>query len=65
MRFYVDDADYVDDDEKDLYQSKVGSLTYGMQADTRTAPTPHAPEVSVPKQPTRVTWLGVLGKTAA
>jgi hypothetical protein len=31
LRFYVDDADYVDDGEKNLYQSKVGSLTYGMQ----------------------------------
>ena len=31
LRFYIDDADYVNDDEKNLYQSKVGSLTYGMQ----------------------------------
>jgi hypothetical protein len=31
LRFYVDDADYVDDGEKNRYQSKVGSLTYGMQ----------------------------------
>src|SRR5436305_6031007 len=31
LKFYVDDADYVDDGEKNLYQSKVGSLTYGMQ----------------------------------
>jgi Reverse transcriptase (RNA-dependent DNA polymerase)/GAG-pre-integrase domain len=31
LKFYVDDADYADDDEKSLYQSKVGSLTYGMQ----------------------------------
>ena len=31
MRFYLDDVDYVDDDEKHLYQSKMGSLTYGMQ----------------------------------
>ena len=31
LRFYVDDVEYVDDDEKSLYQSKVGSLTYGMQ----------------------------------
>jgi hypothetical protein len=31
LKFYVDDADYVDDSEKNLYQSKVGSLTYGMQ----------------------------------
>jgi hypothetical protein len=31
LRFYLDDADYVDDEEKSLYQSKVGSLTYGMQ----------------------------------
>ena len=31
LRFYLDDVDYVDDDEKHLYQSKVGSLTYGMQ----------------------------------
>jgi hypothetical protein len=30
LRFYIDDADYVDDDEKNQYQSKVGSLTYGM-----------------------------------
>ena len=29
--FYADDADYVNDDEKSVYQSKVGSLTYGMQ----------------------------------
>ncbi len=31
LRFYLDDVDYVDDEEKHLYQSKVGSLTYGMQ----------------------------------
>jgi hypothetical protein len=31
LKFYIDDADYVDNDEKELYQSKVGSLTYGMQ----------------------------------
>lgn len=31
LRFYVDDVEYVDDEEKSLYQSKVGSLTYGMQ----------------------------------
>ena len=31
LRFYIDDADYVNDDEKNLYQSKVGSLTYGIQ----------------------------------
>ena len=31
LRFYADDADYVNDDEKSVYQSKVGSLTYGMQ----------------------------------
>ena len=31
LKFYLDDADYVDDGEKNLYQSKVGSLTYGMQ----------------------------------
>jgi hypothetical protein len=31
LKFYLDDTDYVDDEEKNLYQSKVGSLTYGMQ----------------------------------
>jgi hypothetical protein len=31
LRFYLDDTDYVDDEQKNLYQSKVGSLTYGMQ----------------------------------
>src|SRR5947208_490634 len=31
LKFYVDDVDYVDDEAKSLYQSKVGSLTYGMQ----------------------------------
>jgi hypothetical protein len=31
LKFYLDDADYVNDEEKSLYQSKVGSLTYGMQ----------------------------------
>jgi hypothetical protein len=31
LRFYLDDVDYVDDKEKNLYQSKVGSLTYGIQ----------------------------------
>ena len=31
LRFYLNDVDYVDDDEKHLYQSKVGSLTYGIQ----------------------------------
>ncbi len=31
LRFYLDDTDYVDDEHKNLYQSKVGSLTYGMQ----------------------------------
>jgi hypothetical protein len=31
LRFYLDDTDYVDNEQKSLYQSKVGSLTYGMQ----------------------------------
>ena len=31
LRFYLDDVNYINDDEKHLYQSKVRSLTYGMQ----------------------------------
>jgi hypothetical protein len=31
LKFYLDDADYVNDDEKNLYQSKIKSLTYGIQ----------------------------------
>jgi len=31
LKFYIDDINYVDNGEKNLYQSKVGSLTYGIQ----------------------------------
>jgi hypothetical protein len=31
LRFYLDDINYINDDKKNLYQSKVGSLTYSMQ----------------------------------